>query len=823
MKPRFVFLVLVLGVLAACSKNDPPPEENPGQARLEAELVRGTVGEPMRFRCTAEDPRGERLRYSFDWGDGSGEVTDSEPVDSGVTAEVTRTFTREGSFQARCRAVKTSGPTGAWSEPVAYTVEQAEDTRAVSIETHGRGQVTSAPERVSCPGDTSCVGRFPVGTQVTLTATAEAGWRFVGWYRCAEGDEPHVLTLDADAACAARFAPEPESVVEWQRTGGVDPQAPVWSPDGTRLAAIDGPVDGVSQPGGPVRLWDAESGHTVQLLRPETKRYTSVAWSPSGHLLAAGRSDGELVLIDATTGKVVRQWSTLPHRVIALAWSPDGSRLATLAEDRQRVWFWNANSGAQEGAPLVASVREMRRLMWSPDGSRIALQGAEGRVELHAPGVEGPQAQWPDVASFTWSPDGQRYALGAQGEVRVHVTATHELETTLRGAWGKTTTLDWSRDGRWLGVGGAARTLYVLEAATGAIVADATDRSAPWQESQAYDALRFHPSRPALVVADSSPISLTLLTVDEAAHTVVRRELIHHFGTVSAVAWSPAGDRLASRGAAEGVVRLWDRDGVPLRTLEDPRQKLSASVAWDGTGTLVASGGEWGAIYIWRAADGTEVRRLRHVTANESYYYGVYDLALSPDGSRVATHGGSSVTYFFSVQVIDVATGARLARFELERTDSVRSLGWTPDSRYLVVGRLDGSWFIWDSQTGTESVVNAGLPTRSRASALSPDGTRIAVGAQPGLSIHDVSTGELLQGVSGGFEPYTLRWSPDGQRILGGGEGGQVFAWSLANGLRSSVVGYHDDSVSSVSWHPEGQVVTTGGTDSALVTWRPRP
>ncbi|MCP3142257.1 WD40 repeat domain-containing protein [Pyxidicoccus xibeiensis] len=826
----FLALALALGLVSACSDSgggNPPDPRTPGKARIEAVADRGAVGEPLRFRCTAEDPQGGRLMYSFDWGDGSGEETDSESVDSGVTAEVTRTFTREGSFQARCRALKDIGLAGEWSEPVGYTVQgTVPDDRehSVAVRVFGQGRVTSTPLGLDCSPDGSCVKVFPAGTLLSLRPRPEEGWRFVGWLGCEEGLEATLLTLDRDVACTARFAPAVDASVEWQRTGARLPKSPVWSADGTRLAAIDG---GLALSNALLRIWDAESGRVVRLLSARPESFTSVAWHPSSSVLAAGRSNGSIVLIDATTGAIVRQWMALAGDVRALAWSPDGSRLASADDAGKLVRIWFADSGMPDGAPLEA-LDKVRRLAWSPDGSRLALEAGAAIsatsqwVEIHALGTKGLEALWVDVASFTWSPDGQRYALGLHDEVRVYVTATHQPEKSLRGAWSTTASLDWSRDGRWIALGNTTRLVMVMDVAASVLVASYSEPSPPGAQ-KSFDGLRFHPSKPELAMVDDLPARVSVLTVDAAAGAVSVRELLAHDRDVGEVAWSPTGAMLAS-GGAEGLIRLWSRDGGALRTLSGHGNNAIKSLSWDRTGTRLASGGTDSRICIWRAEDGTLVREpLEHYAGQHPLMREVSLVALSPDGGRVAgvARAAQPTVRGGLVRVWDVATGQQLFQFT-EADESMRSLSWTPDGRYLVATYIGASWSIWDSQTGELRFVDPGLSIASKASALSPDGTRIALGLESGLSIRDLSTGAVVLESSSGVDALALSWSPDGRRIAEGGMSGLVFTWDLDRAMTRSVIGFHDGVVSSVSWRPDGMALTTGGTDSSLVTWHSR-
>lgn len=825
----FLFLALALGTLSACSDGEPKPRPvlaNPGMARLEVLGTHAEPGEELRFRCAADDPQGDLLTYQFDWGD-DGDVTPApEAVPSGTAVELAHVFLREGAFQARCRAVDAEGNEGPWSIGASYSIQApqpGEGRTEVNVEVLGQGKVSSAPTRLSCPEN--CRGWFDSDAEVTLTATPEVGWRFVGWWGAfceGRGSASYTFTLTTPMRCVARFAPETElSADAWQRTGARLPASPVWSPDGTRLAALDSSLSVGSR----LRIWDAASGKLVRAIRTSSDVFNVVAWSPRGDVVAVGRTGGGIALLDPTTGRTVREWKGHSGSVRALAWSPDGRRLASGDNRDALVRLWNADTGEPAGASL-STAHMPQRLTWSPDGSRLAVESGirhsstQWWVEIHHLALARPEQLLTEVASFVWSPDGTRYAVGDEHEVRVYVTATHALQATWSGTSGTAHALDWSPDGRWLGVGDMVGPLVVLEAESGVEVARATVEI-PGQEPRRYEALRFHPSLPAFVAVEPFPGAVDIFTVDAAAHTVSRREMLPHFSRVDAVAWSPAGDRLASAGD-EGLVRLWDGQGMAVLALSGHGGKALRTLGWDGGCARLASGGVDGKACIWRAEDGALLRFIQHGTGYERQPIEVHRVALSPDGRRLATLSGvnpaSALTA--TVRVWDVDSGAEVFRFP-ERSRSVRALTWTPDGRYVLAVSSDISWELWDSQTGEVRLVDPGVEFTTQAAALSPDGTRLAIAREPaGLSIHDLLTGEQRAVAHEGFEPYALAWSPDGRHIAGGGVGGLVFTWEVGAGLASTVVGFHECNVSAVSWRPDGRALTTGGTDAAVGTWR---
>jgi hypothetical protein len=77
-------------------------------------------------------------------------------------------------------------------------------TQSLTVALSGSGQVTSADGALDCPG--TCSVGYPTGTRVTLSATPQAGWTFLGWGGACTGTAACPLTLNAATSVIANFA-----------------------------------------------------------------------------------------------------------------------------------------------------------------------------------------------------------------------------------------------------------------------------------------------------------------------------------------------------------------------------------------------------------------------------------------------------------------------------------------------------------------------------------------------------------------------------------------------------------------------------------------
>jgi len=223
--------------------------------------------------------------------------------------------------------------------------------------------------------------------------------------------------------------------------------------------------------------------------------------------------------------------------------------------------------------------------------------------------------------------------------------------------------------------------------------------------------------------------------------------------------------------------------------------------------------------------------RRRPIFTYTGHSDAVYDVAWSPDGTRLASCSKDK-----TVQVWDAIDGSHVFTYRGHTAD-VYTVAWSPDGTRLASCSKDKTVQVWDAVGGDSVAADGGHVFTYRGHydvvktvAWSPDGRRIASGSgDKTVQVWDAVGGDSVAADGGHVFTYTghidwvnaVAWSPDGKRIASGSSDWTAQVWDVANGGHVFVYNGHPASVYTVVWSPDGTRIASSSFDKTVQIWSP--
>ncbi|MEU3842569.1 hypothetical protein AB0E88_21360 [Streptomyces sp. NPDC028635] len=601
----------------------------------------------------------------------------------------------------------------------------------------------------------------------------------------------------------------------------------------------------------------------TRLPGPRGAVYT-VAYSPDGHMLAAGNVHQNLVrLWDVSDpGRPVVLGRPVPedpsvNSVLSLAFSPDGRVLAVGGHTSHNgdagsggfVDLWSLTSPSHPvllGRPKAPAIQDwdaasaIESLAFSPDGRTLAAGWHAGLVSLWdvtrpddvRPAGAPLDLDCPDVFSgrIAFSPTGRTLAAACDDDAgAVSLWNMSDPAHPARGrslkAGQHVNALVFSPDSRTLATGCKDGTVHLWQ------VAD-PGRPAPQGKpltgpAQAVMSVAYSPDGHTLA-AGSADHAVHLWNVTHPGAVVpLGRPLTGPGDAVTEVVFSPD-SRTLGAGNTDGNVDLWNLP--PTRIIG--AGGTVASVAFSPDGRTLAAGNQNGTVSLWNTADPNHpAPRGVPLTGRREP---VEAVAFSPDGRTLAAGDkGGTVTLW---NTSDPGHPVRLREPLTGAGGPVFALAFSPDGHTLAAAGdalWRGSIALWDVSDPAHPAGRPGISndhtTSVRSLAFSRDGTMLAAGAgsngngEVGLW----STTDAGVRVGGKIDQPTttstwVAFSPDGRTLATGNSRGTVTLWNATdpNHLtrRGSPLTVPGGSLWSVAFSPDGRTLAAAGhTDNGTI------
>jgi WD40 repeat protein len=551
-------------------------------------------------------------------------------------------------------------------------------------------------------------------------------------------------------------------------------------PDGVDgLAAVsDGRGVVTTSLSGRVTLWDARRGRIEQLVRRGDGDTIVSAVSVRG-LVAFPRESGGIVLRDLHTGRDLARLPLGDLAPIDLSFDRSGARLAAVDET---------------GAIVV----------WDVGRHRVAARLEAGLADLDL-------SFEPEAAGLAFSPDGRTLAFGASDGALTtwDLTAGRPVRTRLGRQNGAIHDLAFAPGGRLLAVAGANGTIRLWDYRRGRPVTIPIHAHAGGANGVA-----FSPDGRTLA---SVGVDRTLRLWRLPGTAPIGAPLRAHSESVTGVAFLD--DDTVVTAGEEGVAEVWSVSqpvsAQPLVGVGRPVDR----VAFSPDGRLLVTGG-YGDVRFWDARTGEAVSRWLRGHAGET----VTGLAFDSTGSLLASSGDDGAVRFW-----EVAARRPLTRALKPNGDDPAGYAennpivFVPGSRLASVASED-HLTLWDPHSRATQNVDLGAISEPASVAISRHGL-LAVGSQGGDIVLRSSRGKRLGALrAGGLHGFASIWalafSPDGRLLVSGDSDGLVRFWDVARRRQAGEpLRLHRGAVRSLAFSPDGRTLASGAGDGTMRLW----
>lgn len=564
-----------------------------------------------------------------------------------------------------------------------------------------------------------------------------------------------------------------------------------FDPTGTLLATGSGNSN--------IQLWKVPEGKQIIDFKGHNSWVVSLAFSPDGNLLASGSNDQTIKIWDLETRKCLNTLTGFSSSVRSVAFNHNGSLLASGSED-QTIRIWETETG--NSVLLIDKTKSpVRTVTFHPHNNLLASGGSNNLIQFwdintgelikELKGHKG----W--VRTIDFSPDGNCIVSGSSDKLlKIWNTKTGECILTMEGHTDSVMVVRYSYDGKKIVSSSNDKTVKVWDAITGKCLQTLQGHTS-WVR-----ALDF--GKPNNLIASGSDDLTVKIWDSSTGHCL--STLIAYINPMWSIDFHPNEKKLAS--CSNGKIWLWDSEtGKQIGVLLGHTHRIW-SISYNSKRELLASGSDDLTVRIWD----TKTNECIHTFNNHSKR--IWSVDFNPEGNLLASAGEDKACIW------NVITGQYLGAIQ-ENISVLRVAKFSPDGKYLATGGEDAILRIWEIEKNNCIFSFEGHENWIWDILFMKDQSRIvSSGDDADIRIWDINNGNCLAVLSGHTDQIkSISISPDDRFLASGSADNTVRVWDMKSGTLYRTLEGHLSCVWSVKFDPLFGTLASCSEDEMIKFW----
>lgn len=546
-----------------------------------------------------------------------------------------------------------------------------------------------------------------------------------------------------------------------------------FSPDNKLLASGSGDKA--------IRLWEVVNQQSWGKPMMHSHTINSISFSPDGKLIASAGDDNTVRLWDVVKQQLWGKPIVLDCEVTYVRFSPNGKLLATGSEDNT-IRLYEVMNQQMFGNPIIhawsgSTFSRVTCVNFSPDGKLLACSRGEA-VQLWEVLT---QKRWGEtldqngeITDICFSPDGKLIAITGDRNhcVKIWEVSTQRLWNEPINDCGSCRTISYARRSNSISFHPEGK-LIASGSPDGAVrLWEVSNQEKQWGQPQQWGQSLNNRGRNLIFSSDGKILAtcgnskIYLCEMSEHNHKPQDQLLLGHTSLINSIAFNGSGQLIAT-GSDRGTVRFWDVKSQ--RAYGKPLILKSAvtSVQFNPDANLIACACNDKSVSLWEVVKQQSWGKPMILNSE------ITSVSFSPDGKLVAIACKNNTVSLWEV------VNQQLWGKPMIHDKDVTSVTFSPDGKFIASGSQDKTVKLWE-------VVNQ-----------EPWGKPM---------IHDDDVSNVI-------------FSPDG-KLIASSESKNVRLWELHNQQAYGRRLMHDSNVTSITFSPDGNLLVSGCRDHTIQLWK---